>query len=186
MASSSLPGTAKIYNLHGAGRSSFLFGLAPGGVCHAASVASRAVRSYRTVSPLPVPFGFALPRAIGGLFSAALSVALRRPGVTRHPALRSSDFPRHPARFRNPRRRDSYTPPKLSMPWRGLEPPRRLRHQILSLACLPVSAPGPSHCNAPERTRTSTSLRSQDPESCASTNSATGATTHMHERRVPL
>src|SRR4029453_2772313 len=31
----------------------FLFGLAPGGVCRAASVAGSAVRSYRTVSPLP-------------------------------------------------------------------------------------------------------------------------------------
>src|SRR5215813_11965078 len=31
-----------------------LFGLAPGGVCRAASVAGRAVRSYRTVSPLPL------------------------------------------------------------------------------------------------------------------------------------
>ncbi len=30
-----------------------LSGLAPGGVCRAASVAGRAVRSYRTVSPLP-------------------------------------------------------------------------------------------------------------------------------------
>lgn len=30
-----------------------LFGLAPGGVYPAAAVASRAVRSYRTVSPLP-------------------------------------------------------------------------------------------------------------------------------------
>jgi len=30
-----------------------LFGLAPGGVCRAASVAAGAVRSYRTVSPLP-------------------------------------------------------------------------------------------------------------------------------------
>ena len=30
-----------------------LFGLAPGGVCHAASVAGRAVSSYPTVSPLP-------------------------------------------------------------------------------------------------------------------------------------
>ncbi len=30
-----------------------LFGLAPGGVCRAAPVASRAVRSYRTLSPLP-------------------------------------------------------------------------------------------------------------------------------------
>ena len=31
----------------------FLFGLAPGGVCRAAGVAANAVRSYRTVSPLP-------------------------------------------------------------------------------------------------------------------------------------
>src|SRR5580698_4649842 len=30
-----------------------LFGLAPGGVCHATGVATRAVRSYRTISPLP-------------------------------------------------------------------------------------------------------------------------------------
>jgi hypothetical protein len=35
-----------------------LFGLAPGVVCHAGSVAGPAVRSYRTFSPLlPVPFG---------------------------------------------------------------------------------------------------------------------------------
>ena len=32
-----------------------LFGLAPGGVCRAAPVTGRAVRSYRTLSPLPVP-----------------------------------------------------------------------------------------------------------------------------------
>jgi len=30
-----------------------LFGLAPGGVCRAAFVTEGAVRSYRTVSPLP-------------------------------------------------------------------------------------------------------------------------------------
>ena len=30
-----------------------LFGFAPGGVCHAACVAAGAVRSYRTISPLP-------------------------------------------------------------------------------------------------------------------------------------
>ncbi len=30
-----------------------LFGLAPGGACHASDVAARAVRSYRTLSPLP-------------------------------------------------------------------------------------------------------------------------------------
>jgi len=30
-----------------------LFGLAAGGVCHATDVTTRAVRSYRTISPLP-------------------------------------------------------------------------------------------------------------------------------------
>src|SRR3954453_3699571 len=33
-----------------------LFGLAPGGACRAADVAARAVRSYRTISPLPMGF----------------------------------------------------------------------------------------------------------------------------------
>jgi hypothetical protein len=46
-----------------------LFGLAPGGACHAAHVAMRAVRSYRTVSPLPC----------GGLFSAK-AAAIRPAG----------------------------------------------------------------------------------------------------------
>src|SRR5262245_34070736 len=36
-----------------AGPAPSLFGLAPGGVYHAAAVAGGAVRSYRTVSPLP-------------------------------------------------------------------------------------------------------------------------------------
>jgi len=48
-----------------------------------------AVRSYRTVSPLPA---FA-----GGLFSVALSRELPRLAVSQHPALWSPDFP--PARF---------------------------------------------------------------------------------------
>jgi len=39
----------------GSGSAPSLFGLAPGGVCHAACVAAAAVRSYRTVSPLPSP-----------------------------------------------------------------------------------------------------------------------------------
>ena len=47
-----------------------LFGLAPGGVCRAACVAASAVRSYRTVSPLPRQY--ATHR--GGLFSVALSL----------------------------------------------------------------------------------------------------------------
>jgi hypothetical protein len=49
------------------------------------SVATRAVRSYRTISPLP--------RKRGGIFSVALSVGSRPPGVTWHPARRSPDFP---------------------------------------------------------------------------------------------
>ena len=52
------------------------------------TVTSRAVRSYRTLSPLPDP-----RRAIGGLLSVALVVGSRPPGVTWHPALWSPDFP---------------------------------------------------------------------------------------------
>jgi hypothetical protein len=183
-ASSSLPGT-----LTGRAAPRPLFGLAPGGVYHATPVTRRAVRSYRTISPLPVPGGACAPSAIGGVLSAALSVASRRPGVTRHPALWSSDFPR--------RHRDAAiltrlppcpTEPNFALrsapvPRRGLEPPRRFRHQILSLACLPISAPGQLPAYAPERTRTSTGLRPLDPESSASTNSATGAQTIRGTRR---
>jgi hypothetical protein len=49
------------------------------------SVATRAVRSYRTISPLP--------SEEGGIFSVALSVGSRPPGVTWHPSRRSPDFP---------------------------------------------------------------------------------------------
>jgi hypothetical protein len=74
-----------------------LFGLAPGGVCRATPVARSAVVSYTPVSPLPVPGILEEDAAaIGGLLSVALSVASRRPAVSRHPALRSSDFPRRP------------------------------------------------------------------------------------------
>ena len=55
-----------------------LFGLAPGGACPAASVAVRAVRSCRTVSPLP------RPKPVGGLFSVALSLGSPPPDVIRH------------------------------------------------------------------------------------------------------
>ena len=47
-----------------------LFGLAPHGVCPASDITAAAVRSYRTISPLPV-YGF--PQT-GGIFSVALSV----------------------------------------------------------------------------------------------------------------
>jgi hypothetical protein len=56
------------------------------------------------------PYLCVVAHAIGGLFSAALSVASRRPAVSRHPALWSPDFPR---RVPKPRR-DPDSPPELS------------------------------------------------------------------------
>ena len=74
----------------------FLFGLAPGGVCRAVSVAGNAVRSYRTVSPLP-----ASPKRTGGLFSVALSLGFAPEGSSRRTlsgTVRpwSPDFPPRP------------------------------------------------------------------------------------------
>ena len=63
-------------------------GLAPGGVCRAPLVTERAVRSYRTVSPLPPA------ETGGGLFSVALSFESPRLAVSQHLALWSPDFPR--------------------------------------------------------------------------------------------
>src|SRR5262249_5007835 len=92
-----------------------LFGLAPGGVCPAISVAGNAVRSYRTFSPLLrlAPCG----AMQGGSFSVALSLGSPPPVVIRHrmsmePGLSS------PATFRPLRERPSgrLTP----NPW-GLE-----------------------------------------------------------------
>ena len=60
-----------------------LLGLAPGGVYLATAVTGGAVRSYRTLSPLP-PW---IPRwdpGLGGLLSVALSLRSPSPGVTRH------------------------------------------------------------------------------------------------------
>ena len=63
-----------------------LFGLAPTGGC-------RATRCCQPCGGL-LPHRFTLTRlAAGGLFSVALSVALRRPGVTWQSARWSSDFP---------------------------------------------------------------------------------------------
>src|SRR6267154_5558139 len=62
-----------------------LLGLAPGGVYPAAAVAGGAVRSYRTISPLPpaVPEGTERARRC---VSVALSLRSPSPGVTRHRA----------------------------------------------------------------------------------------------------
>jgi hypothetical protein len=58
-ASSGLPGTQMVRATPRP-----LFGLAPGGVCHATPVTRSPVRSYRTVSPLPV-----LPKEPSAVYS---------------------------------------------------------------------------------------------------------------------
>ncbi len=70
-----------------------LFGLAPGGVYPASPVTRAAVRSYRTVSPLPATRS----RGTGGLVSVALSLGSPPPAVSRHrisvePGLSSTRF----------------------------------------------------------------------------------------------
>jgi hypothetical protein len=70
-----------------------LFGLSPGGVCRAGSVTESAVRSCRTVSPLPAGSRPKATPNIGGLFSVALSLASRPVAVDNHPDLWSPDFP---------------------------------------------------------------------------------------------
>jgi len=72
-----------------------LFGLAPGGVCRAAFVTKDAVRSYRTLSPLP-SFAKAME---GGLLSVALSLGSPPPEVIRHRASWSPDFPLRHTRY---------------------------------------------------------------------------------------
>src|ERR1700733_1887431 len=81
-------------------RVSLLFGFAPGGACHAADVAACAVRSYRTLSPLPSCLMAVWPQS-GGLLSVALSLGSPPPDVIRRrirmePGL-SSVFRRRPS-----------------------------------------------------------------------------------------
>ena len=62
-----------------------LFDLAPGGVYLADAVTGGAVRSYRTLSPLPPGPGLSTKNpGFGGLLSVALSLGSPPPGVTRH------------------------------------------------------------------------------------------------------
>jgi len=86
-----------------------LFGLAPCGVYPAPGFTAGAVRSYRTISPLPRRRGSKLlqgcprpvPKKRGGVAEAvsflwhwpSADLEARVPDVIRHTALRSSDFP---------------------------------------------------------------------------------------------
>lgn len=65
-----------------------ILGLAGGGVCRPMPSPTPAVRSYRTISTLPVPL-----RAIGGILSVALSLGLPPVVIIHHRALPCSDFP---------------------------------------------------------------------------------------------
>ena len=66
-----------------------LFGLAPGGVYPATGVDRRGALLPHLFT-LTTPAGV---RRFGGMFSVALSVSSRPPGVTWRPALWSPDFP---------------------------------------------------------------------------------------------
>src|SRR3984885_9679654 len=89
-----------------------LFGLAPCGVYPAAVITARAVRSYRTFSPLPqAAYGFTevnhqleAVHSLLHLPSSRLEATV--PDVIRHTALRSSDFP-PPLNARRPERQRS-------------------------------------------------------------------------------
>ena len=80
----------KLKRLHGARRAvaqAPTINLAPDGVYRAAKLPRLLVSSYLTFSPLPSAIG------LGRYISVALSLESPPPGVTRRPALRSSDFP---------------------------------------------------------------------------------------------
>jgi len=64
-----------------------LFDLAPKRVFNAFFVTKKAVSSYLTISPLPIK------KLIGGIFSVALSLSSRLPGITWFFFQWSPDFP---------------------------------------------------------------------------------------------
>ena len=74
-----------------------LFGLAPGGVCHADAVTSAPVRSYRTLSPMPVRFGRHRRYTLCGTFPR-LGLTLAGRALPATLISRSPDFPRHSLR----------------------------------------------------------------------------------------
>ena len=128
---------------------SFLFGLAPGGVCRAVFVTENAVRSYRTVSPLP---RLNATRR-GGLFSVALSLGFNPrlrgdrppPDVIRHrlsmePGLSS------PATFRHWRGAAVRPTDGIGMGIAGLNVKRSSATRLRKLHnALPAGFPGRSH-----------------------------------------
>ncbi len=102
------------------------------------TVTSRAVRSYRTLSPLPDPLAW----AIGGLLSVALVVGF--PGRYRHPALWSPDFP--PLRP-SPRKDDDEAATVWSASARSIEGSR----DFVTLRCAFLSPERQQHFWMPDK-----------------------------------
>jgi len=138
-----------------------LFGFAPGGVCRAACVAASAVRSYRTVSPLPRRPHPTLPRlrgreregaGRGGLFSVALSLGSPPPDVIRHrmsmePGL-SSPAPPYPRESGAERRAGAAVRPtddSRNGVWRRLRQAPRKRFRLAILAALALHRAHPEN-----------------------------------------
>jgi len=122
-----------------------LFDLAPGGVCHAVAVAGGAVRSYRTISPLP-PIAAQRRREGWRYVSVALSLRSPSPDVIRHRA--SVEPGLSSPRYREARR------PRVS---RILFPTRnklRRRRSFLWAGCHhPAQAAYPRVCRSPGSSR---------------------------------
>jgi len=93
-----VPGTRSLSRTRSGQLQGPLFGLAPDGVCLASSLALRAVVSYTTFSPLPrflrTPAVSSLLHFPSGRLTASPPACIfGKTEVTRHRALRSSDFP---------------------------------------------------------------------------------------------
>jgi len=96
-ASSNLPGSPLRRAVQAKARVLPYLALLQAGFTLPRCVATRAVRSYRTFSPLPAPQVIDKLR-LGGIFSVALSMDSRPPGVTWRPARWSPDFPPAPSK----------------------------------------------------------------------------------------
>lgn len=150
-----------------------LFGLAPGGVCHAGAVARTPVRSCRTLSPLPCPDQV---RAIGGLLSVALSL-YRKPKSPARRALPatlvswSPDFPRH--------LRDAAARPPGTAPYR---PARAHREAGVAVSC-PRRRYWPAIRRATAGSATATPRSQRPPAEPART--ATAARPRRFRHRMP-
>ncbi len=118
-----------------------LFDLAPGGVYRADRVtpAAGALLPHRFTLTCAPPGG----RAIGGLFSVALSCRSPRLAVSQHPALWSPDLPRPvPDRRGHPRRDGPRPPGRLTVPPSSHSPAGAAPADTRSSACHGAPVPG--------------------------------------------